>query len=716
MKDRAQRARYDPMMTRRQLFTLAGASALTGPLQAMQSGPSVRYRDYSRCLPDYVSAQAEHSYRLRNAAIAKLATEAAIRERQRWVTRTFWMLNGGMPERTPLNARTVGSFEREGYRVEKVVYESQPNFFISANLYIPTKPRPPFPGVLVQMGHTLNGKAGYQRICQWLARFGYLVLGFDPMGQGERTYYPGRTLSRSRVGADEEHTRPGRQMLLKGDSSMRMQTWDAVRSLDYLAAHPLVDPARLASTGQSGGGTDTMLLAAVDDRLAAAAVSCGNTENIACANFNPPGSTDDAEQDPVGGGPLGFDRWDWLYPLAPKPLLVLASDRDFFGTYSPNYISSGTEEFGKLKRVYETLGHADRIAWFGTPLPHGLAYDMRIQIYNWLGRWLKGETKIITEEPDSTMEPDSALFVAPTGSMVQSFHSDTPFSLNRKRRVAKTPAPLETLLALDRPPKTPIRTLSHASYRDARIEAVEFASAPGVWVPAWLFLPRQPDAIKLIAVVLEPSGRTSWHEDELYDRLAASGAAVCAPDLRGIGDLTPEFGRHAARNAREHANDEMWSWSSLVFGKPLAGQRVADLLAVVQALRARPDLHGKRLFIAARGFPSVPALFAAALEPQIDGLYLAGGLVSFQSIVDTEDYNHPFSNFVPNLLLHTDLPELAASMAPRRVVLAGAVDGAAKTVAAEDVRRQYADAANVTILPDARWDAASILSAARAAV
>ena len=678
----------------------------------MQNGPSVRYRDYSRCLPDFARAQAERAYTLRNSAIAKLTTESAIRERQRWVTRTFWELNGGMPERTPLNARTVGSFDREGYRVEKVVYESQPNFLISGNLYIPTTGRPPFPGVLMQAGHTLNGKAGYQRICQWLARFGYLVLSFDPMGQGERTYYPGPTPYRSRVGADEEHTRPGRQMLLKGDSSMRMQTWDAVRSLDYLAAHPLVDPKRLASTGQSGGGTNTMLLAAVDDRLVAAAVSCGNIENIACADFNPPGSTDDGEQNIVGGGPVGFDRWDLLYPLAPKPLLILASDRDFFGTYSPNYISSGTEEFGKLKRVYETLGHADRIAWFGTPLPHGLAHDMRVQIYNWFGRWLKGETKPIQEEPDSAMETEQTLFAAPSGSLVQSFGSETPFSLNRKRTVVKSPAPLDRLLALDRPAEAAATTLSHASFRDARIEAVEFASAPGVWVPAWLFLPKQAEAIKSIAVVLEPAGRTSWHENELYDRLAAAGAAVCAPDLRGIGDLTPEFGRHSARNAREHANDEMWAWSSLVLGKPLAGQRVADLLAIVNGLRARPDLKGKPLVLAARGFPSVPALFAAALEPAIDRLYLAGGLVSFQSIVDTEDYNHPFSNFVPNLLLHTDLPELAASMTPRRVTLAGAVDGAGRTMAAEEVRKQYSGAAHIDVLANAQWDAASILGTA----
>lgn len=691
------------------MFALAGANALAGPLPAAPEGPSVRYRDYSRCLPDYIRMQAERAYRLRNAEIAKLTTPEAIRERQRWVRRTFWKLAGGMPERTPLNARTVGSFEREGYRVEKVVYESRPNFHIPANLYIPAKGRPPFPGVLVQMGHTLDGKAGYQRICQWLARFGYLVLGFDPMGQGERTYYPGSKPYQSRLGADEEHTRPCRQMLLKGDSSMRMQTWDSVRSLDYLASHPLVDPKRLASTGQSGGGTTTMLLAAVDDRLTAAAVACGNTENIACADFNPPGSTDDGEQNPVGGGPVGFDRWDLLYPLAPKPLLVLASDKDFFGTYSPNYISNGTEEFAKLKQVYERLGHADRIAWFGTPLPHGLAYDLRLQIYNWFARWLKGENGRIEEEPDAVMEPEQTIFVAPSGSVVQSFHSETPFSMNRKRAVKKTPAPLERLLALDRPPKQPAVTLSRARFRNNRIEALEFAAAPGVWIPAWLYLPRQAGALKSMAVLLEPAGRTAWREEELYDRLASQGCAVCAPDLRGIGDLAPEYGRHAARHARSHAGDEMWAWSSLVFGKPLAGQRVTDLLAVVQGLRERPELKGKRLIVAARGRSSVPALFAAALEPAIDGLYLAGGLVSFESIVETENYDHPFGNFVPNLLLHTDLPEIARSMAPRRVVLAGAVDGAAKTMAVEEVRKRYAGAANVEILADAQWNPESIL-------
>jgi dienelactone hydrolase len=690
------------MTTRRELLALAACGAVL-------RGAGL-YRDYSRCLPDYLRDLAERAYDLRNRELAKLTTPGAVRARQQWVAETFWKIVGGRPEQTPLNARAVGSFERQGYRVEKVVYESQPGFHVSANLYIPATGNPPFPGVLFQMGHTENGKAGefYQRCCQGLARLGYLVLGFDPMGQGERIYYPAPGTTRSRFGPDEEHTYPGRQMLLKGITTTRLQTWDAVRSLDYLAAHPLVDPKRLASTGQSGGGTNTMLLAAVDERLAAAAVSSGNTENVACANFNPPGSTDDAEQDLVGSGPLGFDRWDLLYPLAPKPLQIQVSSRDFFGTYSPSYIENGTEEYQKLRRVYELLGHPERLAWFATPLPHGLSHDMRLQIYRWFGRWLKGDSQPVAEEPPTSPERDETLFVSAGGSLPGALHGETPYSLNRKYAAAKSPGNLEELLGVTRPAGA-MTSLDRASYRDAAIEAVEFASAPKVWVPAWLFQPKKRDDSRPIVIVLEPNGRAAWHEGELYDQLASRGCVVCAPDLRNTGDLAPEFGRGSPRYERPHNSDEDYAWASIILGRPLPGQKVTDLLAVVQGLRTRSELQGRRVLVAARGATTVVAQFAAALEPAIGGLYLAGGLASFQRIVDTENYKYPLGNFVPNLLRHADLPELARSVAPRRITLAGAVDAAGSKLPAAEVQQEYNNAPNVTVRPEALWNPDAIL-------
>lgn len=684
-------------MTRRRLLVLPGAALL----------PGAGYRDYSRCLPDYLGELAGHAYRLRNSEIATLTTPGAIRRRQAWVRETLWRLIGGMPARTPLNARATGSFERSGYRVEKVVYESRPDCHIPANLYIPSSGQPPYPGVLFQIGHSNKGKADsdYQRCCQGLAKSGCVVLAFDPMGQGERVYYPDASGTRTRLpSADAEHTLPGKQMLLLGDTATRFQLWDAIRSLDYLTAHPLVDPRRLGATGHSGGGTLTMFLVAVDNRLAAAAVMQGNTENMACADFNPPGSTDDAEQNLIDSGPAGFDRWDLLYPFAPKPLLISVSRKDFFATYSSRYISSGWEEFGKLRKIYETLGAAERVAWADTPLPHGLSCDSRLQVYNWFTRHLKGESGEIKEEPAVAPEPDEILRATPGGNVVVSFRDETPFQRNRARLGSfRTVAP-EQLLRVDRPaPGVRAAVLRRVPSHAVAIEALEVPSAPKVWLPAWLYLPREGKASGVL-IALEPAGRNvRWREGELYQEIASRGCAVCVPDLRGVGDLLPEIGRGAAPYARSHATMENYAWASMVFGTPLLGQRVTDLLAITAALCRHEALADERVVLAASGKMTVPALFAAALEPRIEQVYLSGGLVSYRSIVETEAYSTPFENFAPGLLLHTDLPEVAASLAPRRLTLAGAVNASGETLDAAEVRNVYRSN-NVLIRPKAQWD------------
>jgi dienelactone hydrolase len=680
--------------------------------QDVQSAyPGVAYRQYSRCLPDFLRALAKAAFERRNHALAALTDSKSIASRQRWARETFWKLAGGMPERTPLNARTLGSFERQGYRVEKIVYESRPKFYIPANLYVPTSGQPPFPGVLFQMGHALAGKAAdtYQRCCQSLARLGYLVLAFDPMGQGERTYYPDDSITHTRFpSANDEHSVPGMQMLLTGFStSTALQTWDAVRSLDYLAAHPLVDPKRIGGTGQSGGGTLTMFLACVDDRLATAVVCSGNTENVACAGYDPPGSTDDAEQNFVGSGAIGFDRWDVFYPFAPKPLLISVSDKDFFGTYSSQYIANGWSEFQRLKQVYEKLGHGERLAWVDTPLPHSLAYDSRLQIYRWFGRWLKGDDTPIPEEPAGALEPDRVLWLAESGNVVRTFGSLTPFTLNRDAAIERTPADLAGLLGVEKRDAR-ANILRRVASRGIDIEALEIPSAAQVWVPAWLFLPRERGS-KPVVIALETAGRNAhWHEGELYQTLAAQGIPVATADLRGLGDMQPEIGRGDPRYARPHADEENYAWGSLVLGKPLLGQRVTDLLAFAAALRTHPALSGRRIVLAAQGKLTVPALCAAALDPQISELYLAGGLVSFRSIVETEVYRHTFANFVPHLLRHTDLPDLAAQIAPRRVTLAGTVNAAGDTLDAAALRRVYGAARNVIARDQADWDVASL--------
>ena len=394
-----------------------------------------------------------------------------------------------------------------------------------------------------------------------------------------------------------------------------------------------------------------MALVAADDRLAAAVECSGNTENVACANFIPPGSTDDAEQDFVGSGPVGFDRWDTMYPFAPKPMLVTVSDKDFFGTYSPHYITNGWEEFQRLQKVYEVLGHGDRLKWVDTPLPHGLELDTRLEVYNWFGRWLKGQEQPIEKEPPTKPEPDKTLWVAQSGNVVRTFGGTTPFAMNRSRTVEKTPADLRVLLGVPATSEPPMTTLRRVPSLTVDVEAVEVASAPKVWVPAWLFLPRGNAHTKPVVLVIEAAGRNyRWDEGGMYQALAERGYPVCAADLRGVGDMAPEIGPGDPNYMRPHRSEENYAWASLILGRPLLGQRVADILALVAGLRKHPALGGRPVVVAARGKMTVPAIFAAALDPNISELYLERGLVSFRSIVDTEIYDHSFANFVPDML------------------------------------------------------------------
>jgi hypothetical protein len=222
---------------------------------------------------------------------------------------------------------------------------------------------------------------------------------------------------------------------------------------------------------------------------------------------------------------------------------------------------------------------------------------------------------------------------------------------------------------------------------------VELNSAPKVWVPAWLFLPKRPWTRLLL--ILEPGGRNArWREDDLYPRLAGSGLAVCAADVRGVGDLEPQFSSGAAGYARDHQNEENYAWASLILGRSLLGQRTTDIAALAAALaQAYPEAV---LTIAARDKMTVPALCAAVFEPRISKLYLVRHLASWRNLAESETYTQPLANFVPDVLRFTDLPQIARSIAPRPVIVAGPVNASGEPL--PRAQAPYAD-----FREDAAW-------------
>ena len=233
------------------------------------------------------------------------------------------------PERTPLNAKTTGTVERDGYKIEKIIIESRPSFFVTGNLYLPQGRKGPLPGVVGVCGHSANGKAAeaYQSFAQGLARQGYVTFIFDPIGQGERLQDVDATFkSKPSIGVGE-HLYAGNQQFLVGEFFGMWRAWDGIRALDYLLTREEVDPKHVGITGNSGGGTMTTWLCGLEPRWTMGAPACfvttfrRNMENELPA---------DTEQCPPRAIALGLDHDDFLAAMAPQPIILLAKRRDFF--------------------------------------------------------------------------------------------------------------------------------------------------------------------------------------------------------------------------------------------------------------------------------------------------------------------------------------------------------------------------------------------------
>src|SRR5437868_479650 len=235
------------------LLLLAAAPAIAQPGDGWNflSDPSI-FRDVHGMLPAYLRDQATALLAERQRTIARIGTMADLQKRQQYWRERMWTYMGGRPERTPLNARVVGALDRDGYRIEKIIFESRPGFYVTANLYLPAAGRGPYPAILFPLGHENGAKAhqAWQRMLAGLARRGFVALAWDPIGQGERVQMYDPDWHDSKVQASTvEHTIIGLQCLLTGTHIAQYTIWDGSRALDYLLSRPEVDAKRVGVTG-----------------------------------------------------------------------------------------------------------------------------------------------------------------------------------------------------------------------------------------------------------------------------------------------------------------------------------------------------------------------------------------------------------------------------------------------------------------------------------
>jgi dienelactone hydrolase len=666
-------------LSRRELLqnlAAGGAAAgLTGPhVAAAQPSAAVsgvstpalpRLNRFPRMVQEFFVARENEIHRQRLKRLAALTTKADAEAYVTSVRAAVREAFGPLPEKTPLNPRVTKVVERDAYRIENVMFESRPGFLVAANLYIPKGRNFPLPGVVASCGHSTNGKAidAYQSFCQGLARMGYVVLIFDPIGQGERMQYIDANWKPVRGTGTSEHNYAGIQQVLVDERFCTWRAWDGIRALDYLVTRKEVDVRHLGITGNSGGGTMTTWLCGLESRWTMAAPSCFVTE-FRRNMENELGA--DMEQCPPKALALGLDHEDFLAALAPKPVIILAKEKDYFD-------ARGNEAaYQRLKHLYRLLGAEDNVAYFVGPSYHGYSQENREAMYRWFNRCTR--VSEATSEPALVLEKEDALWCTPHGQVAELkstpiyvFTQEKSRALAARRRASDADALSRRVSEVLRlPPRTGVpefrilRPLPDRKYplRHALPYMVE--TDPGVHAIVYRLtrdplLSRPPrDTATAILYVADESADEELRNDAVVRELIAAepDAAFYTCDVRGSGDSEPQTAD--LNNRGEYSTDYFYASHANMLDYPYIGQRTFDVLRVLDWLDAWG--HGQ-IHLAGKGRGTLPATFAALLSPAVIRVTLKNALRSYAEVAEARDYRWPLSALVPGVLASFDLAD-----------------------------------------------------------
>lgn len=553
----------------------------------------------------------------RAEAFEQLQTSEDIRAYQQRLREFFVRQLGGFPERTPLNAQTVGTIKAEGYRIEKVIFESQPQHHVTANLYLPDGDGP-FPGVAVSSGHSRTAKtAAYnQRFGIMLARHGMAALCYDPIGQGERSQILDEAGQPQFSGTTTEHFLIGVGSILIGRNTARYRIWDGMRAIDYLASRPEIDAERIGFTGCSGGGTLTSYVMALDERVACAAPACYLTTFRRLIDTIGP---QDAEQNIYGQVAFGLDQPDYVLLRAPRPTLISATTGDFFD------IAGTWDNFRQAKRIYARLGRPEQVDLVEVEGTHGVQPQNLAAIAHWMQRWL-----LERDEPVEAVELDvrseQELLCTEAGQVLRLPGERSVFDLNAeyegelaasRSKLWEESSPEEmagrvrALLGvrqndqLQPPTWTDLGRVQRDGYH---IDKLVLRTETSV-LPALTFHPPEPRAAAYLYLHEEGKLADGAPGGEI-EKLVREGSVVVAVDLRGCGET-----------ASDKLDRTLGRWKTYylayLLGKPLVGLQVEDALAAAHFVAYYETKDPREVHVVGVGQAGLAALHAAALRPEL---------------------------------------------------------------------------------------------------
>ncbi|MFO7975316.1 MAG: alpha/beta hydrolase, partial [Candidatus Hydrogenedentota bacterium] len=557
------------------------------------------------------------------------------------------------PDGPPLNVRPVARHERPHYVIENVLFESLPGWDVNASVYLPLEEHfpPPWPAVVIPVGHSAKTRESYQVPAQVFARLGYTAVTFDPPGMaGEKR-------------AGNDHFRDGVRCYLTGHSSNRYFVADAIRCIDYLASR---DDVMLANgvgiTGVSGGGYTAMFAALLDDRIRCVGPSCCAVPNA----MHPVIDVYAPCAETLAAGRFAYyDDVDVLAAAAPTPMLLMAGAQD-----EVFKIEWGRDIASKVRAFYAAADNEKAFGFFVDPGGHAYTVAMALEFTKWLDRYVRNtpdrEIPAYTRD-DFEMVDDAMLACHPR-------QEENMFTLNRalaeRLRDHRSGLPIPEAirqLVTDVAAKPEVVTGPPVLAWFHNVQEILIEPEPGIALPATFLAPAEEGWRGAAVLYFDDKGR--WESLRTHGMLArmsgfldknTDGPAILTVDLRGWGDSEPADLPYDL--AGWGGRDRWISYVSAALGDHVLGMRIRDGLAALAYLRSRAEIDPERIIVGGNGMGGVVALHVAAVHGRVAGVFSMNGLATFESLATHAEYTWPQQAFLPGVLEHYDLPELIAAV------------------------------------------------------
>jgi len=621
----------------------------------------MKYNGYQHMVLDDYVEQVRKFFNERQERLQAIKTREAAIEYQKKVQTSIDDAFGPRPEKTPLKTQVTSIEYCEGYRIEKLTYESRPGCLVTANLYVPETLNNLAPAIISPCGHSTNGKAeaAYQGYCERLVRNGFIVLIYDPFNQGERDQYHELSSRESIPNCCLAHNMMGKQLELTGEFFGMWRVWDGIRGVDVLCERPEVDTKRLGVTGNSGGGTISSWLWAIDDRLTMGAPSCFITSFLSNLENELPA---DCEQYPPGVIGAGLDMVDFMIARAPQPVLLLGQHYDFFERRGLK------TAFSELKRFYEIMGVKANTELFIGPQGHGYSIHNQEAMVEFFCRHTNISPVVTVSE--TAVLPDEDLYATPQGNTIAA--GSTPIfeqNIAKAKQLAKQRLPLSgpelclklsELLNVERTESVPHFRIPRPVSVDGRViarYAVETENGIRAIMRKQLTDDKQDygntlDVEKEVTLYIP---HTSSEDDMLetdWSKSLPTPDAAYALDVRGLGESMPE--RHGGGDFFQgYGMDYMFHGHGLLIGQSYLGRRVYDVLTTINLLRSE---GAESIHIYGRGQGAIIVIFASLLDSGITSVTLKNAPTSYEEWVQSVVL-WPAANCMHGVLQYFDIPD-----------------------------------------------------------